>query len=113
VVRFEPHVFASFEYCQRGMGGQKLDHHARMGGIEMLDQNESHAALGGKRREEGPKGPKPTSGGADRDHSEVGPALRNYALLGSVLALCRLWLGTAWWTTRRHGLPPLSFPEPI
>jgi hypothetical protein len=34
-----------------------------MDGIEMLDQDESHAALGGKRREEGPKSVKAAGGG--------------------------------------------------
>jgi hypothetical protein len=63
VVGVKPHVFASFEDRHGGMRGQQLDHHARMGGIEMLDPDESHAALGGKRREEGPKSVKPAGGG--------------------------------------------------
>ena len=83
VVGFEPHVFARFEYRHGGMRRQQLDHHARMGGVEMLDQDESHAGLGGQRREEGAKGFKPAGGGADRDHREVGLALGNDALLRS------------------------------
>jgi hypothetical protein len=42
-----------------------------MGGIEMLDQDESHAAAGGKRREERAKRLQPASGRADRDHREI------------------------------------------
>ena len=49
----------------------------------MLDQNESHAGLRGKRREQGTKGFKPTSGGANRCHREVGLALRDHSLLRS------------------------------
>ena len=39
--------------------------------------------FGGKRREEGTKGFKPAGGGADRDHREVGLALRDHSLLRS------------------------------
>ena len=49
----------------------------------MLDQDDSHAGVGGKRREKGAKGFKPAGGGADRGHREVGLALGNDGLLGS------------------------------
>jgi hypothetical protein len=34
------------------MASQQIDHHAGMGRIEMLDQDESHPAIGGQRVEE-------------------------------------------------------------
>ena len=34
------------------MAGQQLDHHAAMGRIEMLDQDEGHAGVGRQRVEE-------------------------------------------------------------
>ena len=71
VVWLEPHALARFNDRQRGMGGQQLDQHAGMGGIEMLDQDESHAAVGGKRREERAKRLQPAGGCADRDHREI------------------------------------------
>jgi len=53
------------------MGRQQLDQHAGMGGIEMLDQDESHAAAAGERREERAKRLQPAGGCADRDHREI------------------------------------------
>src|SRR4026209_2346436 len=43
-----------------------------MSGLKMLDQDEHHAALVGQRCEEGSKGVKPTSGGTDGAHREIG-----------------------------------------
>jgi hypothetical protein len=54
-----------------------------MGRVEMLDQDESHADLGGKRREECAIGFKSAGRGTDRGHREVGLALSNYGLLRS------------------------------
>ena len=46
----------------------------------MLDQDESHADLGGKHGEHSTEGLKAAGRGADRDHREVGFDRRDYAL---------------------------------
>ena len=112
-VRFEPHVLAGFEHCQCSMRRQQLDHHARMDGVEMLNQDESHADLGGKRREECAIGLKPAGGGTNRGHREVGIARRNCALLRSAWAPCPLRPGADWRVTRRHGAGPISLARTV
>jgi hypothetical protein len=62
------------------MAGQQLDHHAFVARIQMLDQHECHAGIGGKRIKEllariepARGGPDPNDGKISRDWREFGP----------------------------------------
>ena len=71
VVPLERHSVCCLLYRHRRMAGQQIDHHARMGRIEMLDQNKRHAAAGREAGEQPPGSIKPSSRGAEPDDREV------------------------------------------
>ena len=106
VVRFEPSGVLRFDDRHRRMRRQQLDHHALVGRVEVLDQDERHAALGGQRCEQGAEGFEPAGGGADRDHREHGVALRDRPLPRDASALAPLGLIWRWRTACHLGSVP-------
>jgi hypothetical protein len=46
MVPLDWHSVRGLPHGHRGMAGQKIDHHAFVGRIEMLHQNEGHAVPG-------------------------------------------------------------------
>ena len=71
VVGRDGHSIGCLEHGHRRVAGQQVHHHAFMGRIEMLDDDESHAAGGGQRRQEFPAGVEATRRGADPDYREL------------------------------------------
>ena len=68
------HAVGRLTDFHRRMAGQKLDQHARMGRIEMLDQNQGEAGAGGQRVQQDPAGVEPSGRRADRhDRKSLGP----------------------------------------
>ena len=59
MLTFDFHAIRGFAHGHRGVVGQQVHHHAFVGWIEMLDQNERHAVAGGQRGHEFPAGLKP------------------------------------------------------
>ena len=53
------------------MAGQQIDHHARMGRVEMLDQDESHAGAGRQRGEQLAESLEAAGRGAEPDDRET------------------------------------------
>jgi hypothetical protein len=60
------------------VAGQQLGHHALMRRIEMLDQDEGHAAAGGKSRKELPEGVETARRSA---HADDGRAIIRTAII--------------------------------
>ena len=56
---------------QRRMPSQQIDHHAGMGRIEMLDQNEGHAGAAREHGEQPAEGIKAASRSAEPDDREI------------------------------------------
>jgi hypothetical protein len=71
VVALESHTVGGVLDRHRRVPGQQLDHHALMRRIEMLDQDEGHAAVGRQRVEEILEGLETAGRGADPDHREI------------------------------------------
>src|SRR5665213_2393254 len=114
VARRDPHAFARFLNRHRGVRGQQLAHHARMRRSEMLNQDKSHLALGGKRREKRPKGFKAAGRGADANHGKVGRGRRDYTPLRSTPRLFWFKRASIWRTARNHkSLSPHDAEVPI
>src|SRR5690242_20298249 len=67
-VDLDPHSFRRLEYRQTRSAGQQLDHRAFMGGIEMRDEDQSHAGLGRKSPKQVAESFEPTCGGSDGDN---------------------------------------------
>jgi len=80
-IGLESHAFARFKHRHRGGGRQQLNHLALVAGIKMLDQDECHPALGGKGRQDCPKGLKPAGRGAYRDDRKIGFAVHEHRRL--------------------------------
>ena len=54
VIGLDRHAVGCLLHRHRGMAGQQIDHHAFVCGVEMLDQDESHAVAGCQRAQESP-----------------------------------------------------------
>ena len=71
VVALERHSIRRLPHGHRRVAGQQVDHHAFVGRIEMLDQDEGHADAGWQRVHELPASIKATRRGAYADNREV------------------------------------------
>ena len=71
VVALDRHSIRRLPHGHRGVAGQQVDHHAFVGRIEMLDQDEGHAVVGRQRADEFPARIKPARRGAYSDNREV------------------------------------------
>ena len=88
VVALDRHSVRRLPHGHRRVAGQQVHHHAFVGRIEMLDQDEGHAVAGGQRVHELPAGIEAARRGAYSDDREVRWAARSSA--------------------RRHGTPARS-----
>jgi len=79
MVALKRHSIPGFAYPHGGMAGQQLNHHAFVGRVEMLDENESHAVTDGEALHELSTGIKTARRGAYADEQKVVPASRGPA----------------------------------
>ena len=59
VVAVDWHSVCRLEHGHRRMTREQVHHHAFVCGVEMLNQDKSHAAVGGQRIQEAPAGVEP------------------------------------------------------
>ena len=71
VVALDRHSIRRLPHGHRRVAGQQVHHHAFVGRIEMLDQDEGHAVAGGQRVHKLPAGIEATRRGAYSDDREV------------------------------------------
>ncbi len=77
VVRLHPHAVRRLPHGHRRVPRKQFDHHAAMRGIEMLDEDEAHAAVGRHDVEELLKGVETSRGGPDGNYRK-GPRPRRH-----------------------------------
>jgi hypothetical protein len=56
VVSLDWHSVRCLEHGHRRVTREQIHHHTFVGGVEMLNQNEGHAAVGGQRVQKAPAG---------------------------------------------------------
>ena len=76
VVALERHSVGGLPHGHRRVAGQQVHHHAFVGRIEMLDQDEGHAVAGRQRVQQLPAGVEAARRGADPDDDEISDAAR-------------------------------------
>jgi len=79
MVALKRHSISGLADAHRGMAGQQLNHHAFVGRVEMLDENESHAVADGKALDELSTGIEAARRGAHPDDQKVVLASRRAA----------------------------------
>lgn len=79
MVALKRHSIPSLAYPHGGMAGQQLHHHAFVGRVEMLDENESHAVADGEALHDLSTGIEAARRGAHPDDQKVIPASRRAA----------------------------------
>jgi hypothetical protein len=77
MLALEQHSIRRLAYRHRGVAGQQVNHHAFVGRIEMLDQDEGHAVAGGQRANQLPAGIKTARRGSYADDRKVLRAARS------------------------------------
>ena len=70
-IALKRHAVAGLHHLHRGVAGQKLGHHALVGRIEMLDENEGKTGFCRQRCEQLSDGFQPAGRGAKTDHEKV------------------------------------------
>jgi hypothetical protein len=84
VLALEQHSIGCLPHGHRRVAGQQVHHHAFVGRIEMLNQDQGHAVAEGQRAHKLPAGIKATRRGADSDDQKVsGSARRTVHLQGA------------------------------
>ena len=76
VLALDQHSIGCLPHGHRRVAGQQIHHHAFMGRIEMLDEDEGHAVAGAQGPHELPAGIKATRRGAYSDDGKVPEAAR-------------------------------------
>src|SRR6185312_5770817 len=79
MVALKRHSISGLADAHRGMAGQQLNHHAFVGRVEMLDENERHAVTDGEALHELSTGIEAARRGAHPDDQKVIPAPRRAA----------------------------------
>ena len=69
---FDRHAVNRLHHRHRGVAGEQVDHHAGVARIEVLDEYEGHAVIGGQCVEQLPASVKAAGRGADRHNREIG-----------------------------------------
>jgi hypothetical protein len=70
IVRFDQHAVSRLPHAERRVARQQLHHHALVAWVEVLDQDERHAAPGRNRLYQLLASLKTAGGGADADNRE-------------------------------------------
>ena len=82
VVARELHAVGGLDHGHRGVAGEQVDHHAFVGRIEMLDQDEGHADARRQRVDKLAARIEAAGGGADADHREIPGSGRRFGRWG-------------------------------
>ena len=68
---FDRHSVGRLQDRHRRVAGEQVDHHAVVARVEVLDEDEGHAVIGGQRAEQLPAGVEAAGRGADRHDREI------------------------------------------
>lgn len=71
MVAIDPHSLDRLKNGHRGMTREQVHHHAFVGGVEVLDQDEGHAAIGRQRVQKASAGVKTPCRSANSHDEEV------------------------------------------